>query len=75
MANMPESRPNADSILMFMAQLDVVNTCRKGRGVTSRIYTGLKSNKEFSAVVDTFISASPGIAALVWGSVKVALQV
>ena len=64
-----------DTVLGFAAQLDCENQLNKGRGVASRLHRFLKSSLEFTAVVDTYVSARPGIAALVWGSIKLALLV
>lgn len=65
--------PDADSVLVFTAQLDDIN--RKGRSVATRLHTVLLSVQSFCSVVDTFVSSHPEIAALVWGSVKVTMQV
>ncbi|KAI0537632.1 ankyrin repeat-containing domain protein [Xylaria digitata] len=67
--------PDADSILVFTAQLDAANSDRRGRSVSTRVYTVLKSIQEVSDAIDTFVSSNPVIAALVWGSVKITLQV
>lgn len=65
--------PDADSVLVFTAQLDDIN--RKGRSVATRLHTVLLSVQNFCSVVDTFVSSHPEIAALVWGSVKITMQV
>ncbi|RYP87903.1 hypothetical protein DL769_000355 [Monosporascus sp. CRB-8-3] len=65
--------PDADSVLIFTAQLD--NKNRKGRSVASRLHTVLLSVQNFCSVVDTFVSSRPEIAALVWGSVKLTMQI
>ncbi|RYP28744.1 hypothetical protein DL767_007087 [Monosporascus sp. MG133] len=65
--------PDADSVLIFTAQLD--NKNRKGRSVASRLHTVLLSVQNFCSVVDTFVASHPEIAALVWGSVKLTMQI
>ncbi|RYP93380.1 hypothetical protein DL770_000423 [Monosporascus sp. CRB-9-2] len=65
--------PDADSVLVFTAQLD--NKNRKGRSVASRLHTVLLSVQSFCSVVDTFVASHPEIAALVWGSVKLTMQI
>ncbi|KAF7540798.1 hypothetical protein G7Z17_g12106 [Cylindrodendrum hubeiense] len=67
--------PNADAAMTFTAQLDESNRSRKGRSIASRLHDFLQSVREFSAVVDTFVSSHPETAALVWGSVKLTVLV
>jgi ATP phosphoribosyltransferase len=67
--------PDADAVLMFTAQLDYSSRSRKGRSIASRLHSVLQSVREFSAIVDTFVSSHPEIAALVWGSVKLTMEV
>lgn len=66
---------DAQAVLTFTAQLDRENQLKKGRGIASRLFTVLQSVQAFAAVVDTFVSSNPEIAALVWGSIKLALLV
>lgn len=66
---------NSGSVLEFVADLDFKNKVRGGRGVAQRLHSVLESVQAFSGVVDTFVSSNPEIAALVWGSVKMAMQV
>jgi hypothetical protein len=61
-------------VLVFTAQLDSSQQ-RRGRSIATRLHSVLQSVREFSAVVDTFISSNPEIAALIWGSVKLTIQV
>lgn len=70
-----KSVPDADSILIFTAQLDLANRNRKGRSIGSRLYTVLSSVRNFCTVVDVFVSSHPEVAALVWGSVRMTMQV
>ncbi|KAI3326133.1 ankyrin repeat-containing domain protein [Xylariaceae sp. AK1471] len=67
--------PDADSILVFTAQLDFANRSRRGRSVGSRVIKLLHSTRDFCGVIDTFVSSNPGVAALVWGSVKLTMQI
>jgi len=66
--------PDAQDVLVFTAQLDYLSR-RKGRSIGSRLHSVLASVREFSAIIDVFVSSHPEIAALVWGSVKLAVQV
>ncbi|RCI15228.1 hypothetical protein L249_6927 [Ophiocordyceps polyrhachis-furcata BCC 54312] len=65
--------PDADAVIIFTAQLDHCNRSRKGRSIASRLHDVLQSVREFTAVVDSFVSARPDIAALVWGSIKLTM--
>lgn len=67
--------PDADTVMAFTAQLDYECQSRKGRSIASRLYSVLQSVRTFSAVVDTFVSSNPEIAALVWGSLKFTMGV
>ena len=69
-----KSIPDADAVLVFTAQLDSSQN-RRGRSIATRLHSVLQSVREFSAVIDTFVSSHPEIAALVWGSVKLTIQV
>ncbi|RYP70812.1 hypothetical protein DL771_005187 [Monosporascus sp. 5C6A] len=51
--------PDADSVLIFTAQLD--NKNRKGRSVGSRLHTVLLAVQNFCSVVNTFVSSHPEI--------------
>ncbi|KAJ8127795.1 hypothetical protein O1611_g5843 [Lasiodiplodia mahajangana] len=68
------SLPDADSILVFTAQLDATNRSRKGHSVGSRMSKVLQSTRDFCAIVNTFVSSNPQIAALVWRSVQLTMQ-
>ena len=61
--------PDAPAIIAFTTQLDNENAKRGSRCVATRLLTFLQSIQQFTAVVDTFVSSNPAIAALVWGSV------
>ena len=70
-------RPGAmsDAAMQFTASLDRENAGRRGASVASRLYALLLSVQHFVGVVDTFVSANPDIAALVWGAVKFTMLV
>lgn len=66
--------PDADSVLIFTAELDAqLQTTRKS--LAPKLFPILQSVRDFSAVVDTFVSSNPEIAALIWGSMKLTVQV
>jgi hypothetical protein len=67
--------PDASAALIFTAKLDASNSTRRGRSIGARAYSMLQSIQQFSVIVDTFVSAHPDIAALVWGSVKLTVLV
>jgi hypothetical protein len=63
-------RPDASSVLEFVAQIDASNKGRANRCVAPRLCTFLDKTRQFAGVVDTFVSSNPAIAALVWGGIK-----
>jgi hypothetical protein len=65
--------PDASAALVFTAKLDASNSTRRGKSIGARAYSMLQSIQQFSAIVGTFASANPDIAALVWGSVKLTI--
>ncbi|KAH0375897.1 hypothetical protein KCU84_g2365, partial [Aureobasidium melanogenum] len=67
--------PDAHAVAQFTYQLDQENAKRKSRCVAARISLLLDSVQQFSGIVETFVSSNPHIAALVWGSVKLVLQI
>lgn len=67
--------PDADTILVFTAELDAANRKRKGRSVATRLHQLLLSVRDFCSVINTFVSSHPEIAALIWGSVRLTMQV
>lgn len=66
---------DAQSVMIFTAQLERENQSGSRPGVSSRLSTVLQCVQAFSTVVDTFVSSHPEIAALVWGSVKLTMLV
>ncbi|KAG9657777.1 hypothetical protein KCU64_g4966, partial [Aureobasidium melanogenum] len=67
--------PDAHAVAQFTYQLDQENAKRKSRCVAARISPLLDSVQQFAGIVETFVSSNPHIAALVWGSVKLVLQI
>ncbi|KAG9674897.1 hypothetical protein KCU99_g3333, partial [Aureobasidium melanogenum] len=67
--------PDAHAVAQFTHQLDQENAKRKSRCVAARISPLLESVQQFAGIVETFVSSNPHIAALVWGSVKLVLQI
>ncbi|KAI0545445.1 hypothetical protein F4679DRAFT_462080 [Xylaria curta] len=67
--------PDADSIFVFTAQLDYQNRSRKGQSVGSRVSKVLQSTRDFCTIINTYVSSHPEIAALVWGSVQLTIQI
>jgi len=67
--------PDAHAVAEFTHQLDHENAKRKSRCVAARISPLLESIQQFSGVVETFVSSHPQVAALIWGSMKLVLQV
>ncbi|KAI1329398.1 ankyrin repeat-containing domain protein [Xylariaceae sp. FL0255] len=67
--------PDADSIMTFTAELDARNRSRRGHSVGSRVFTVLRSVRDFCAIADVYVSSNPQIAALVWGSVRLTMHI
>ncbi|PMB65245.1 hypothetical protein BM221_008601 [Beauveria bassiana] len=66
---------DAQSVMIFTAQLEHENRLAGRPGVSNRLSTVLESVQAFAGVVGTFVSSHPEIAALVWGSVKLTMLV
>ncbi|KGQ08421.1 Ankyrin repeat domain-containing protein 17 [Beauveria bassiana D1-5] len=64
---------DAQSVMIFTAQLEHENRLAGRPGVSNRLSTVLESVQAFAGVVGTFVSSHPEIAALVWGSVKLTM--
>lgn len=73
--NSIQSVPDTDAVLIFTAELDLRRRSQKGKSIASRLFPVLQAVHNFTAVIDTFISSNPTIAALVWGSVKLTMQI
>ena len=67
--------PNVGDVIAFTAALDRKDGGRKGPSIATRLHSMILSVQQFAGVVDTFVSSRPEVAALVWGSVKLALMV
>ncbi|KAF4918219.1 Ankyrin repeat domain-containing protein 29 [Colletotrichum viniferum] len=67
--------PDADAALVFTAQLDWSTTQRNSPSKGTRLISILQYVRDSSVIIDTFVSSHPEIAALVWGSVKLTMQV
>lgn len=67
--------PDAHAVAELTYQLDQENAKRQSRCVAARISPLLESVQQFAGIVETFVSSNPQIAALVWGSIKLVLQV
>ncbi|KAH8680015.1 hypothetical protein BGZ60DRAFT_525207 [Tricladium varicosporioides] len=67
--------PDASAALIFTAELDASNQTRRGRSIGARAFSMLQSVQQFSAIVGTFVSSHPDVAALVWGSVKLTVLI
>lgn len=68
-------KPDAASVITFVAQIDAENSSTTRRCVAPRLRTFLDATQQFTGVVDTFVSSHPAIAALVWGGVKTTILV
>jgi Skp family chaperone for outer membrane proteins len=64
------TKPDASSVIRFVAQIDANSKGRGSRCVAPRLCTFLDATQQFVGVVDTFVSSNPTVAALLWGSVK-----
>ena len=67
--------PDAAAVTAFTQTLDAENANQQRRCVATRLHPLLESVQKFTTIVDTFVSSHPDIAALVWGSLKLALVV
>ncbi|KAJ6186470.1 hypothetical protein N7519_007771 [Penicillium mononematosum] len=65
--------PDIASVIEFVAEIDARNSSTTRRCVAPRLCTFLEATQQFTGVVDTFVSSSPIVAALVWGGVKTAI--
>ncbi|KAG4259266.1 hypothetical protein FPRO03_12942 [Fusarium proliferatum] len=70
-----QSVPETDAVLVFTAELDLRRQNKKGKSIASRLFPVLQAVHSFTAIIDTFVSSNPTIAALVWGSVKMTMTI
>ncbi|CAM1508964.1 Fc.00g027030.m01.CDS01 [Cosmosporella sp. VM-42] len=64
------SANDAQSIIIFTAELDASDPKRRGKSIAARLSSLLEIIQKFTPVVDTFVSSNPEMAALIWGAVK-----
>lgn len=69
------SRPDAQTVLNFVSEIDANNRGRGGRCAATRLVTFLNATQRFVVIIDTFVSSNPKIAALIWGGVKTTILV
>jgi hypothetical protein len=69
------SIPTANDVVLFTEEIDKKNLGRKSRIMANYISGVLESVQQYCAIIDTFVQSNPGIAALVWGSVKFVIMV
>jgi len=69
------SIPTANDVVLFTEEIEQKNSGRKSRIMANRMSGVLESVQQYCAIIDTFIQSNPGIAALVWGSVKFVILV
>lgn len=66
-----KSIPDAEAVMTFTAELDAVSRSKRQRSVAIKLHAFLQSTGDFSQAINTPpLSSNPGIAAMVWGSVK-----
>ncbi|KAH6871431.1 hypothetical protein B0T10DRAFT_591185 [Thelonectria olida] len=66
---------DTQAVILFTAELDRVDSNRRGRSIASRLSSFLQTIQQFFPAVDTFVSSNPDLAALIWGSVKLTFLV
>lgn len=62
-------------VVAFTVGLDRVDPDRRGPSIATKLNSIIQTVLQFSQVVDTYVSSNPAVAALVWGSVRLALGV
>ena len=67
--------PAAQDVVHLLGEIDEKNSARRSRVLAQRMKDILNSVQQYCSILDTFIQANPGIAALVWGSVKFVILV
>lgn len=66
---------DAVSVTQFTHELDRLDTGRRGKSMVTTSHSLLQSVVQFYHIAETYVSSQPEIAALVWGSVKLAFMV
>lgn len=69
------SSHDAQSVIIFTAELDGLDTNRRGKSIATRLSSFLQMIEQYTKVVDTYISSNPNIAALIWASVRLTFLV
>jgi hypothetical protein len=67
------TKPDIASVIVFVAEIDARNSSTTRKSMAPRICTFLEATRQFTDVVNTFVSSNPIIAALVWGGIKTAI--
>ena len=65
--------PDASSVIELVTEIDSASAGKSRRCFAARLHSFFDAVKQFSDIVGTFVDSNPTIAALVWGSVKLAL--
>ena len=73
--NSIQSLPDTNAVLVFTTELDMRRQSQRGKSIASRLFPVLQAVHSFTGVIETFVSSNPVIAALVWGTVKMTMQV
>jgi hypothetical protein len=66
---------DTQAVIVFTAELDRVDSNRRGKSIASRLSSFLQTIQQFFPAVDTFVSSNPNLAALIWGSVRLTFLV
>ncbi|KAG5661908.1 hypothetical protein KAF25_004147 [Fusarium avenaceum] len=61
---------DSQSIVLFTAELDMLDQSRRGKSVATRLSLFLQIIEQYTPIIDTFIQSNPDITALIWGSIK-----
>ena len=72
-AGQPQS--DAESAMLLVSRIDADNSKRFSRFLAPKLLSFLDCAHQFTAIIDTFVSANPNLAALVWGGIKVTMLV
>ncbi|KAJ3541927.1 hypothetical protein NM208_g1346 [Fusarium decemcellulare] len=75
MQRLKSTAHDAQSIVMFTAELDRIDANRRGKSVASRLASFLQTIEQFSPIIDTYVQSNPQLAALIWGSVKLTFKI
>lgn len=70
-----QGSPRAEDAINLTAFIDQKSKDGRRYCMGPRLITFLESVQQFSAIVETFVTSHPEVAALVWGGVKLTLLV